>query len=404
MRESEHGDGLGFRNVVALGLVSFFTDMSTEMILGLYPQFVVEVLGASRVVLGVSEGLAEMLSYAFRLVSGVISDRVGRRKPLVLAGYALSNLAKPFLSAARTWVDAVAVRLVDRLGKGVRTAPRDALLSESVESARAGVAFGVHRTLDQMGAVVGPLTAFLLLPLIGIRGVFLLSLAPGLAAVLVLAALVREGRERAPSKKYPLNFKVLAQRDFAALLAAFTLFSAGAFNFSFLLLRLGLMGVAGPLILLFYVLMNVAHTAVGIPAGYMADRVGKEVAVAAGYGLFAAACVACLRGSGLAGAVVASALYGAYMGFIETTQRAAIPDYVPSKLRASGYGVYYLLVGLSSLVANSVVGALWDAYGYAAAFTYSLGVSCAATVAMLALAARRAVAGRALTATEGSPR
>ncbi|RLE60745.1 MAG: MFS transporter, partial [Thermoprotei archaeon] len=143
----------GYRNVVALGFVSFFTDMSTEMILGILPVYLVEELGATKVILGLIEGLAELTNYIFRMVSGFISDRVGRRKPFVFAGYFLSGIAKPLFAYATTWLDALIVRIVDRMGKGVRTAPRDALISQSIRERDAGKAFGIHRTLDQLGAV-----------------------------------------------------------------------------------------------------------------------------------------------------------------------------------------------------------------------------------------------------------
>lgn len=384
-------DRRGIRNIIALGLVSLFTDMSTEMILGLYPAFIVSVLKASKTVLGLTEGLAVLLSYAFRLVSGLISDVIGRRKVLVLIGYCLSNLTKPVLSLARTWVEAVAVRLVDRVGKGVRTAPRDALLSESVEEVRAGIAFGIHRTLDQTGAIIGPLLAFALMPTLGFRGIFLLSLLPGLAAIVTLAVLVEEKRTpKIKSKNYRIDFKVLLNRDFLILLGILTMFSIGAFNFSFVLLRVGAMGVSEVLFPLFYVLINVSHTIVGIPTGYLADKLGREVAILLGYVTFLVTCVLCLSNvANMAFAVIVALIYGVYVGIIETSQRAVIPEYVPEDLRASGYGVYYLLIGISSLVANSIVGFLWDTVGLEAAFEYSLITASISTIALLAFVVKK---------------
>jgi len=381
----------GFKNIVALGLVSLFTDMSTEMILGLYPAFIVSVLKASRTVLGFTEGLAILLSYSFRLVSGLISDVIGRRKVLVLVGYCLSNLTKPILSIARTWVEAVFVRLIDRVGKGVRTAPRDALLSESVEEARTGIAFGIHRTLDQTGAIVGPLLAFVLMPILGFRGIFFLSLLPGLAAIVTLAVLVEERKApKVKSKSYRIDFKVLLRRDFLMLLGILTTFSVGAFNFSFLLLRVGAMGVSEVLFPLFYVLINVSHTIVGIPTGYLADRFGKEVAILLGYITFLISCLLCLSDiTGIPFAVLVALIYGVYVGMIETSQRAVIPEYVPEDLRGSGYGVYYLLIGISSLAANSVVGLLWDTLGLKTAFEYSLITTIVSTVSLLAFIVKK---------------
>ena len=173
---------LGMRNVIAMGFVSFFTDFSTEMILGVLPLFIITNLGASRSILGGIEGSAELISYASRLVSGSLSDKLGKRKIFVLAGYALSTISKPFFAVTTGWFDAFIVRAADRVGKGVRTAPRDALIADSIPESSSGKAFGIHRTLDQMGAVVGPVVAFALLQIIGIRGIFLFSLIPGARA------------------------------------------------------------------------------------------------------------------------------------------------------------------------------------------------------------------------------
>lgn len=170
----------GMRNVTALGLVSFFTDFSTEMVLGVLPFFIVSTLGASRALLGAIEGSAELTSYAFRMISGSLSDRAGKRKVFVLAGYAASTASKPFFAAASGWLDAFVVRTGDRVGKGIRTAPRDALIADSVPEMRVGRAFGLHRTIDQLGAIVGPVAAFALLQVVDIRGIFLASLIPGL--------------------------------------------------------------------------------------------------------------------------------------------------------------------------------------------------------------------------------
>jgi sugar phosphate permease len=183
---SSNRQKLGLRNVTYLGIVSFFTDFSTEMVLGVLPLFIVSSLGASRAILGTIEGSSEVTSYAFRMVSGSLSDKLGKRKIFVIAGYGLSTITKPFFAASSTWLDAFAVRFGDRMGKGLRTAPRDALIADSVQESKAGRAFGLHRTIDQMGAIVGPIAAFALLQFIDIRGIFLVSLIPGAIAVVIL--------------------------------------------------------------------------------------------------------------------------------------------------------------------------------------------------------------------------
>jgi MFS family permease len=188
--ESRKAEEPGFRNVWYLGIVSLFTDISSEMILGVLPLFVTIDLGATKELLGLMEGAADSLNYAFRSFAGVISDRIASRKPLVIVGYALSTVAKPFFSVASNFTQALVVRLTDRAGKGIRTSPRDALISDSVKEAVSGRAFGLHRSLDQVGAIIGPVLAFFLIPVIGIRNLFIISLVPGSIAVVVLVYFV----------------------------------------------------------------------------------------------------------------------------------------------------------------------------------------------------------------------
>lgn len=183
---------LGFRNVVMLGYVSLFTDVSTEMILGVLPLFIVINLGASPAILGLIEGVAEAVNYGCRVVTGVLTDKLGKRKVLVLIGYGLSTVAKPLFAVASSWGQALAIRTMDRAGKGARTSPRDALISDSVAKSQSGKAFGTHSSMDQIGAVAGPLLAFALIPLIGIRGIFWVSFIPSLISLVILLFFVKE--------------------------------------------------------------------------------------------------------------------------------------------------------------------------------------------------------------------
>ena len=228
-----------FRNIFALGFVSFFTDVSTEMVLSLLPIFIVNLPGSGSAALGLIEGFAESLSYGMRVVSGVLSDKIKRRKIIILVGYGVSNIVKPFFAIARSVFEAMAIRIADRIGKGIRTAPRDALLSESIEEKRRGAAFGLHRTLDQTGAILGPLTASFLIYVAGltIRGIFWISLIPGTAALLILLLFVQE--QAAPSRyKFSMltGIKETLKGKFLFLLLIVSIFSLGAFNYSFCLL------------------------------------------------------------------------------------------------------------------------------------------------------------------------
>jgi MFS family permease len=383
-------DELGLKNVTSLGIVSMFTDISTEMILGVLPYFVITELGATKALLGLMEGTAEFLSNIFRVFSGMISDRVGRRKPLVLLGYGLSTLAKPFFALATSWTDAFIVRLADRVGKGIRTSPRDALISESVKERKSGRAFGLHRSADQVGAIAGPTLAFLLLPAFGIRGLFWLSLVPGFLSLAVLLFFVRDRRGVGTSTNVLANAKTVLTRKFSAFLAVMAIFALGAYNFSFVLVKAGSLGIDSAVIPLVYATLNIATVATGLPAGILADRYGREKLLMVGFGIFFASSLAgLLVGQGAWLAFPIAFIFGAYTGFSDTLQRALVPSFVAKDLKGTAYAVYYLVIAVCSLVANLVFGTLWDQVSMSAAFIYSLTMSFLAIVGMLALVIAR---------------
>jgi len=268
------------RNIFALGFVSFL------------PTFILGLPGSSRAILGLIEGAAEALSYGMRAVSGVFSDKFRKRKAVVLVGYGLSNVVKPLFSVAQTALDAFTVRVADRIGKGIRTAPRDALLSESVSEEHRGAAFGLHRTMDQSGAILGPIIASALMLFIGFtaRDIFWLSFIPGLIAILILAFFVEESVSKVTEKFDLLNgIKDVLKGNFILLLIVVTLFSLGAFNFSFILLNAKESGIADELIPIIYAIINVSHTLIAIPSGILADKIGKEKVLIMGYATFLAA-------------------------------------------------------------------------------------------------------------------
>lgn len=384
--KTEHAEKLGFRNVVNLGIVSLFTDISTEMVLGILPFFVISELGATKALLGLMEGAAEFLNYIFRVFSGVISDRIGRRKPLVLVGYALSTFSKPLFAVAASWAGALTVRLIDRAGKGIRTSPRDALISDSVSEARSGRAFGLHRSLDQVGAIIGPTFAFLLIPMLGFRGLFLTSLIPGMIALVVLLFFVRDRAGVKQSINIFRNARQVLNRRFTFFLAAIGIFAIGAYNFSFVLVKASTLGVDGRTIALVYASLNVATVMAGLPSGILADKFGKGRILMVAFGLFFVSTLASvLISTGAVFAYLISFIYGLYLGTSETVQRAFIPSLAPTEFKGTAYGLYYLLIGACSLVANLVVGSLWDQVSMSAAFTYSLATSALAIIGLGAL-------------------
>jgi MFS family permease len=384
-----YGEAGGMRNVTALGVVSFFTDFSTEMVLGVLPFFIVSTLGASRALLGAIEGSAELTSYAFRMVSGSLSDKVGKRKAFIIAGYGLSTITKPFFAVSSSWLDAFVVRFVDRMGKGIRTAPRDALIADSVSESRVGRAFGIHRTIDQLGAIVGPIAAFGLLQIVDIRGIFLLSLIPGAIAVLILVLFVKEVvvKPNASATRMSIfsniNRVIRGNRPFVLLLVIAGIFGIGAFNFPFILLRASDLGISESFIPLIYATLNVAHTAIGIPSGILADKVGKEKVLIIGYSVFAISTLLMLLLSGnTLYAYILAAIFGLYLGISETVQRAVIPMYVASELRGTAYGLYNVIAGITFFVANVAFGFLWDNLSLTAAVSYSMITAIAAVAGM----------------------
>ena len=389
----EEGDVNSRRNIFALGFVSFFTDMSSEMVLSILPTFLLGLPGASVVLLGFIEGTAEALSYALRAVSGVFSDKFRRRKVFVLVGYGVSNAVKPLFAVARAPLDVFLIRVSDRVGKAVRTSPRDALLCASVSEKRRGSAFGLHRALDQAGAIVGPVIATTTLIVLGftIRDVFWLSLIPGTIALLLIVFAVKERVGKADGEFHLLaGIKTVLHGNFSRLLVIVAVFSLGAFNFSFILLNAQEAGIADSLIPLVYAAVNVAHVAVAIPAGVLSDRVSKEKVMVLGYGvfLFSVMLILMLPLNGFNAFLVAVS-YGVYFGIVETVQRALIPSYVNSNLRGTAYGIYYLVVGSAFFISNAVVGSLWEYFGSSTASAYSIITSIAAIAFMVLFLSRK---------------
>lgn len=377
----------GIRNVLYLGLVSFFTDFSTEMIMGILPTFIVNNLGASRAILGAIEGSSELTSYVFRMISGTLSDIFRKRKIFVIIGYGLSTISKPFFAFTGSWFDAFIVRATDRIGKGVRTSPRDALIADSVSESISGRAFGIHRTIDQMGAIIGPVAAFAILQTMDIQAVFLFSLIPGAVAVVILILFVKEVTIKkfasSVSNTILSNIGTLLKRNktFVVLTIITGIFSLGAFNFSFVLLRASDLGVDQGFIPIIYTVINIAHTAIGIPAGILADKIGKEKVLLISYAIFTiSSLLMAVSINNMYYAYLLATVFGLYVGISETVQRAIIPKYVATELRGTAYGVYSLVIGVCFFASNITFGFIWDTYDIQAAVFYSLSLSISAII------------------------
>ena len=364
------------KNIYTLGFVSFFTDLSNEMILSLLPTFIIALPGSGPALLGLIEGIAEALSYSMRAISGIISDKNGKRKNLVLAGYGLSNIIKPLFGATQNVIEVLSIRIFDRIGKGIRTAPRDALICESVPEKNRGAAFGLHRTLDQTGAILGPLLASALLIIFGftVREVFWLSIIPGSAALVILIIFVKEQVCKRESKfTFLKGIRNVVNGNFLLLLVIVSVFSLGAFNYSFILLFGSDVGISSEYIPLIFALVNIAYVTIAIPAGLIADKLGREKVLLLGYSIFLAVTLTIFLGLNNYFAVLFVAiLFGLYQGIVNTTTRALIPKYVHPNLVGTAYGMYYLVAGFSFLIANIVVGLLWNNIGSSIACMYSL--------------------------------
>lgn len=372
------------RNVFVLGLVSLFNDISSEMLYPLIPIFLTAVLGAPVAAVGLIEGIAEATASTTKGVSGWLSDRFQRRRPLVTLGYSLSAIAKPLLGASTGWPMVLGLRFADRLGKGVRTAARDALIADSSEAQHRGRAFGFHRALDTTGAVIGPLLALALLGVLGedLRLVFLLAFFPALAGVVLLVWKVRERpRQPALSNRRPSLRLALLDRRFNIFLLAILVFSLGNSSDVFLILRAKDLGFSTSLAVLAYASYNVVYALASTPAGVISDRIGRKWVM--GIGLLVFALV--YSGFALAGDPTLVwglfAVYGFYIAMTEGVGKAFAVDLVPEAVRGTALGTYHMAVGLMSLPASFIAGLLWTFVSPAA--TFGLGAATAVLAAAI---------------------
>ena len=378
------------RSVVALGWVSFLTDVSAEMIYPLLPSFLTKTLGAGPAALGLIEGVAETTASLTKVGSGIWSDRVRRRKPLVVAGYLLAAIARPLVAFARVWSQVLAIRFTDRVGKGIRTSPRDALLADLVPREKRGRAFGLQRAMDNAGALVGPLVAALLLKLaLEERTVFLLAAVPGLAAVVVLLFAVPDvARQTAPPPVVPVPSEPLP-RSFWRVIAVFSLFTLGNSTDAFLLVRAEESGVPLWQLPLLWAFFNGVKAVTGVPGGAIADRAGRVPAIAAGWVVYAAAYTGFAFVSGPAAVWGLFALYALFFGLTEGSERAFVADLVPERLRGRAYGFFHGAIGVAALPASVLFGIIWKRFGAQAAFLTGAGIALSATVALWAATAKR---------------
>ncbi|MBZ0158703.1 MAG: MFS transporter [bacterium] len=374
------------RNVVALGLVSLLTDVSSEMIYPLLPLFLTTVLGAGQTFVGLVEGIAESAASLTKLFSGWLSDRLGRRKGLVVVGYTLSTLARPLVAFALAPWHVLVIRFTDRLGKGFRTPPRDALIAGSTDLAIRGRAYGFHRSMDHLGAVGGPALAYLLLLLLGggqLRTLFLLAAIPGIFSVLILVLKVREIQidSTAAPKAMPGAGRLDAQ--LTRFLLIMMLFTLGNSSDAFLLLRAQEVGVAVAHLPLLWMYFHVVKAATGMPGGILSDLKGRRGAIIAGWLVYALAYLGFGAASEPWHIWVLIGFYGLYFGLTEGGERALIADLVPSDRQASAFGLFHFCIGIAALPSSLLMGYLYQSFGAGPAFT--VGAALAGLSAFLLL-------------------
>lgn len=354
--------------VVALGVVSLLTDMSSEMIYPLLPAFLLTVLGAGAVALGVVEGVAEATAAIVKVVSGRRSDRSGRRKPLVVAGYTTSGLARPLIGLAAAWPTVVALRFVDRIGKGLRTSPRDALIAASVGESDRGRAFGLHRAMDHAGSVFGPLVAALLLTAgFELRQVFLLAVIPALAVLVVLVFFVRD-RPAPPEPVTIVEPSGPMPRAFKVLLAATVIFTLGNSTDAFFLLRFTETGLPLGAVAVLWAAHGAVKMASTWLGGRLTDRIGRRPLVLAGWTLYAAIYIAFAISDSTVALVAIFLVYGVTFGLTEPAERAWVADLAPTERRGTAFGWYHGAVGVAALPASVVFGLVYARFGAATAF------------------------------------
>lgn len=384
------------RNVFAIGLVSLLNDASSEIIYPLLPIFLASSLGASARAIGTIEGLAESISSLLKLFAGYLSDRLAKRKLLVVAGYSVASIARPLLAFAQTWTQVLAIRLTDRIGKGIRTAPRDAMIADTVRVEQRGIAFGFHRAMDHAGAVIGPLVGYLLVILFVANAkspttgefskIFIAASVPALIAVLVAIFFMRESPQQ---EGHGSEIKKLSLRgfdsNFKRFLLVLALFTLSNSSDSFLILRAMDSGVSVAVIPLLWAAHHGMKVLSSLFGGDLSDRLGRKRLIVAGWILYAAVYAGFAFATHQASLWVLFLVYGIYFGLAEGAEKALVADLVRPEQRGTAYGLYNLAFGITVFPASFLMGTIWDWKGPAVAFLVSAFMGATAALLLLIL-------------------
>jgi MFS family permease len=400
------------RNIYAFGLTSFLNDTASEMAYWVLPAFLIS-LGAGPAQLGLIEGLAESIASFAKLFSGYLTDRIDRRKPLVVAGYVVANAVKPLLAVAGAWWHILLIRFSDRLAKGVRGAPRDVMVAESVPKDRIGSAYGLIQSMDSAGAIAGPLAALALLARYGIRGVFWAAAVPGALCVMVALFGIREtknphfsqrtremghpGHSLNRSNREPMQKSAGASvasggtltGSFYTVLIAVTLFSLGNSSDMFLVMRAQNVGIPVALAPLLGLVFNITYTLGSWPAGWFSDRFSRRWIAAAGYLIFAAVYFVFGRAPSTLATWISMAVYGLYYALTQPVLKALVVETVGQEVRGRALGVYFFVTSVATLAASLITGELWKHYGAGLPFYFSAGLAGVAALLLVTSPGRR---------------
>lgn len=350
------------KNVFNLGLVSFFTDMSSEMIYPIIPVFLSSVLGVNKSIIGLIEGIAEGMGSILRVVSGWVSDKIKKRKEIVVFGYLLSTFTKPFLALANSGFMVLVVRIFDRTGKALRNPPRDAIIASSIEKSERGKTFGLQRAMDDAGAVVGPLICFGLLYLFNsnYRLIFLLSFIPAAIAVIILVLFVKEKKAMVTSEQ-KLTIKDHFGKEFLVFSFITVVFNLGNSSNAFLFLRAQNFGMSVMLLPVAWMVYNGVSSLCAVPAGMLSDKIGRRNALIIGFLVYSLVYFGFAFWKSTIAIWVLMAVYGVYFGFSEGIGRAYVADLIADKSKlATAYGIYHMAVGVSLFFASLIFGMLWQ--------------------------------------------
>jgi len=389
MTEDEKQKEIGL-NVYILGAVSFFTDVSSEMIFPLIPIFVTTILGAGKEALGLIEGLADSIASLLEIFSGYISDKTGKRKQLVVLGYGISSFVKLGIALSTQWWHVLIMRAAERVGKGIRTSPRDAIIASSASANARGKAYGIHRMMDTLGAIVGPAVAFLLLGIYGqsesgYRTVFLAALVPAFIAVLLIALFVREPKKAPPPTSKVPFWEALKQLggEYKTYLKISLFFSLAYFSFAFFIIRANELGISTENILLLYLIYNIVYAAAAVPGGMLSDKIGRKPMIAGAFALYGIVCIGFAMAGDFFALALLFALYGIFVAVDESVNKAYIVDMTKEEKRGLALGAYNTAIGAAYLPASIIAGMLWATYGAFVPLALASIISVIAAVALI---------------------